>query len=94
MPTLPYPPPRLPEPGSNEGPLNFLNRTIGLVANTCPFNNSGHPALSLPVGFVPASDDPSVKLPTAMQIVGRKYADVECLKVAAAWEKAFDWESL
>ncbi|KAI4864961.1 amidase signature enzyme [Hypoxylon rubiginosum] len=94
MPTLPYPPPRLPEPDSNEGPLAFLNRTIGLVANTCPFNNSGHPALSLPVGFVPAREDPSVKLPTAMQIVGRKYADVECLKVAAAWEKAFDWKSL
>lgn len=39
MPTLPYPPPRLPEPDSNEGPLAFLNRTIGLVANTCPFNS-------------------------------------------------------
>ncbi|KAI0100434.1 amidase signature enzyme [Hypoxylon sp. NC0597] len=94
MPTLPYPPPRLPEPESNEGPLNFLTRTIGLVANTCPFDDSGHPALSLPVGFVPAREDPTVKLPTAVQIVGRKYADVDCLKVAAAWEKAFDWKTL
>ncbi|KAL7624933.1 hypothetical protein AAE478_004147 [Parahypoxylon ruwenzoriense] len=94
MPTLPYPPPRLPEPGSDEGPLKFLMRTIGLVANTCPFDNSGHPALSLPVGFVPAREDPSVRLPTALQIVGRKYADVDCLKVAAAWEKVFDWKSL
>ncbi|KAI1138381.1 amidase signature enzyme [Hypoxylon sp. FL0543] len=94
MPTLPYPPPRLPEPESNEGPLNFLTRTIGLVANTCPFDNSGHPALSLPVGFVPAREDPNVKLPTAVQIVGRKYADVDCLRVAAAWEKAFDWKTL
>ncbi|OTB02573.1 hypothetical protein M426DRAFT_194189 [Hypoxylon sp. CI-4A] len=94
MPTLPYPPPQLPEPGSDEGPLKFLARTIGLVANTCPFNNSGHPALSFPVGFVPAREDPSIKLPTAVQIVGRKYADADCLKVAAAWEKAFDWKSL
>ncbi|KAI0378488.1 amidase signature enzyme [Hypomontagnella monticulosa] len=94
MPTLPYPPPKMPEPGSDEGPLSFLTRSIGLVANTCPFNNSGHPALSLPVGFVPAREDPSVKLPTAMQIVGRKYADADCLKVAAAWEKAFDWKTL
>ncbi|KAH9884228.1 amidase signature enzyme [Xylariomycetidae sp. FL2044] len=93
MPTLPYPPPRLPEPGVPEGPLKFLSRTTGLVANTCPFNNSGHPALSLPVGFVPAADDPSIKLPTAMQIVGRKYADVDCLRVAAAWEKAYDWKN-
>ncbi|KAI1076636.1 amidase signature enzyme [Whalleya microplaca] len=94
MPTLPCPPPRLPEPGVDEGPLTFLKRSISLVSNTCPFNNSGHPALSLPVGFVPALDDPSVKLPTAMQIVGRKYADADCLKVAAAWEKAFDWKTL
>lgn len=94
MPTLPYPPPKLPEPDADEGPLNFLARTTGLVANTCPFNNSGHPALSLPVGFVPAREDPSLKLPTAVQIVGRKFADVDCLKVAAAWEKAFDWKQL
>ncbi|KAI0003565.1 amidase signature enzyme [Xylariaceae sp. FL0662B] len=94
MPTLPYPPPRLPEPGVDEGPLKFLSRGIRLVSNTCPFNNSGHPALSLPIGFVPAVDDPSVKLPTAMQIVGRKYADADCLKVAAAWESAFDWKKL
>ncbi|KAI1099337.1 amidase signature enzyme [Jackrogersella minutella] len=94
MPTLPYPPPQLPKPGSDEGPLSFLSRSTGLIANTCPFNNSGHPALSLPVGFVPAREDPSVKLPTAMQIVGRKYADVDCLRVAAAWEKAFDWKAL
>ncbi|KAK6951548.1 hypothetical protein Daesc_006069 [Daldinia eschscholtzii] len=94
MPTLPYPPPRLPEPESSEGPLNYLTRTTGLIANTCPFNNSGHPALSLPVGFVPAREDPTVKLPTAVQIVGRKYADVDCLKVAAAWEREFDWKAL
>ncbi|ORY70901.1 amidase signature enzyme [Pseudomassariella vexata] len=97
MPTLPTPPPRLPEPGAlgtTEGPLKFLSRSIGMIANTCPFDNSGHPALSLPVGFVPAVEDAEVKLPTAMQIVGRKYQDVNCLKVAAAWEKAFDWKTL
>ncbi|KAI5865204.1 amidase signature enzyme [Durotheca rogersii] len=93
MPTLPYPPPQLPKIGSEEGPLKFLARTVGLIANTCPFNNSGHPALSLPVGLVPAREDPSIRLPTAMQIVGRKYSDVDCLKVAAAWEKAYDWKT-
>ncbi|KAI1499578.1 amidase signature domain-containing protein [Biscogniauxia marginata] len=92
MPTLPYPPPRLSENLYAEGPLKFRSRTRGIQANTCPFNNSGHPALSLPVGFAPAREDPSVKLPIGMQIVGRKYADVDCLKVAAAWEKAFDWK--
>ncbi|KAI0598799.1 amidase signature domain-containing protein [Biscogniauxia sp. FL1348] len=93
MPTLPHPPPRMAENGYAEGPLKFMKRTTGLIANTCPFNNSGHPALSLPVGFVPAREDPNVKLPVGMQIVGRKFADVDCLKVAAAWEKAYDWKT-
>jgi amidase len=29
-----------------------------------------------------------------MQIIGRKFSDIDCLKVAAAWEKAFDWQTL
>ncbi|KAI5917457.1 amidase signature domain-containing protein [Camillea tinctor] len=93
MPTLPFPPPRLAENGYAEGPLKFTKRATGLIANTCPFNNSGHPAISLPVGFVPAREDPSVKLPVGMQIVGRKFADIDCLKVAAAWEKAYNWKT-
>ncbi|KAI1120428.1 putative amidase [Nemania abortiva] len=94
MPTLTGPPVRLPEAGYSEGPLKFMGMTTGLLANTSPFNSTGHPALSLPVGFSPALEDPTVKLPVGMQIVGRKYRDIDCLKVAAAWEKAFDWKSL
>ncbi|KAI1339460.1 amidase signature enzyme [Xylariaceae sp. FL0016] len=95
MPTLPIPPGKLPEAGyQDDGLLKFMSRSTSLIANTCPFNNSGHPAISLPVGFVPAREDPHVKLPVGMQIVSRKYADVECLKVAAAWEKAFDWKTM
>ncbi|KAI0017813.1 amidase signature enzyme [Xylariomycetidae sp. FL0641] len=100
MPTLPNPPPRLPEAAAegggraDEGPLKFLSRTTGLLANTAPFNNSGHPAITIPVGFVPAREDPAVRLPVGMQIVGRKFADVDCLRAAAAWEKVFDWKTL
>jgi amidase len=46
------------------------------------------------VGFVPAREDANVKLPAGLQLVGRKYADADCLKVAAAWEKAYDWKTL
>lgn len=55
---------------------------------------TGHPALSLPCGFVPARDSPEVRLPTAIELVGRRYEDVTVLKAAAAWEKAFDWKNL
>lgn len=52
---------------------------------------SGHPALTIPAGFVPAKDDASIQLPIALQIVAKKFADIECLKVGAAFEKACNW---
>lgn len=52
----------------------------------------GHPALTIPVGFVPAHDDACIKLPAGLQVVGKKFRDLECLKVGAAWERAFDWK--
>ncbi|KAI0490238.1 putative amidase [Xylaria cf. heliscus] len=93
-PTVSEPPSLLPASGWSEGLLKFMSTTTGRIANTCPFDLTGHPALSLPVGFSPAREDPNVKLPVGMQIIGRKYKDIDCLKVAAAWEKAFDWKSL
>ncbi|KAI0904550.1 putative amidase [Ustulina deusta] len=93
-PTLTNPPTRLPEDGYRGGPLKLMQMSTGLLANTSPLNCTGHPALSLPVGFSPASEDPSVKLPVGMQIIGRKFRDIDCLKVAAAWERAFDWKTL
>ncbi|KAK5133297.1 hypothetical protein LTR08_008031 [Meristemomyces frigidus] len=94
MPTLPSPPCKLFEHPAAHGPLERLGRNVGLVGNTAPFNSTGHPALTIPVGFVPALDDAAVKLPAGLQIVGRKFGDGECLRVGAAWEAAFDWKTL
>jgi amidase len=55
---------------------------------------TGHPALTIPVGFVPATDDKEVKLPAGLQIVGKKFAEIDCLKVGAAWESAYDWKAM
>ena len=93
MPTLPSPPCKLFDHPSEHGPLERLSRNVGLVGNTAPFNSTGHPALSIPVGLVPAREDEAVKLPAGLQIVGRKFADGECLKVGAVWERAFDWKT-
>lgn len=54
---------------------------------------TGHPALSIPVGFIPAADNENVKLPAGLQIVGKKFCDLDCLKVGIAWEKAVDWKT-
>ena len=95
MPTSIYPSVKIQEGGGKTlGPLKMLSRTIGATYNTATFNSSGHPGLSLPVGFVPAQDNKEVFLPTGLQIVGRKFEDLMCLKVAASWENANDWKKL
>ena len=95
MPTIIFPPVKIEENGARTlGPLKMLSRTIGATYNTAMFNSSGHPGLSLPVGFVPAQDNKEVFLPTGLQIVGRKFEDLTCFKVAATWEKANDRKTL
>ncbi|KAK4499672.1 hypothetical protein PRZ48_010190 [Zasmidium cellare] len=92
-PTLPHPPSKLfPDPSSH-GPLERLSRNLNLVANTAPFNSTGHPALSVPMGFVPARDDEGVKLPAGLQIVGRKFCEGDVFKVGAAFEGSGDWKT-
>lgn len=95
MPTCICPPGKIEsEGGKSLGPLKMLSRTIGIPYNTAPFSSSGHPALNLPVGFVPAKDDKNVWLPTGLQIVGRKFEDLTVLKVAGSWEKTNDWKTI
>ncbi|EPE30081.1 Amidase signature (AS) enzyme [Glarea lozoyensis ATCC 20868] len=95
MPTIIFPPVKIcPEGGRTLGPLPMLSRTIGATYNTATFNSSGHPGLSLPVGFVNARDDENVWLPTGLQIVGRKFEDLTCLKVAASYEQRNNWKEL
>lgn len=93
MPTLPSPPCKLFEDPAAHGPLERLSRNVGLVGNTAPYNSTGHPALTIPVGFVPALEDPSIKLPAGLQIVGKKFREIDCFKVGAAWEQSKDWRS-
>jgi aspartyl-tRNA(Asn)/glutamyl-tRNA(Gln) amidotransferase subunit A len=52
-----------------------------------PFNVTGHPALSLPVGF----DDNG--LPLSLQIVGRYRNEATVYRVAQAYEDATDWHN-
>ncbi|KAK7890517.1 hypothetical protein LTR67_007725 [Exophiala xenobiotica] len=91
MPTTPLPLRRIFGSRSEGSIFERLTRTIGITANTAPFNASGHPALSIPVGFSPALDDPSIRLPVGLQLVGRKFEDALLLKGAASWEDHYNW---
>ncbi|MEN9417212.1 MAG: hypothetical protein RI988_832 [Pseudomonadota bacterium] len=52
-----------------------------------PFNITGQPAASVPCGWTDSG------LPVAMQVVGRRFADLLVLQLCAAWERAFDWQA-
>ncbi|KAK7025456.1 hypothetical protein VNI00_015984 [Paramarasmius palmivorus] len=74
--------------------------TAGLTDNTGIFNGTGHPALTIPVGFggpapedILQSSDKDIKLPIGMQIVGPWWGEALCLKVGAAWEAGWDWKT-
>ena len=54
-----------------------------LTANTCQFNLTGHPALSINAGYMKG-------LPVGLQIVGRHFDDLTVLKVAYAFERLRD----
>jgi aspartyl-tRNA(Asn)/glutamyl-tRNA(Gln) amidotransferase subunit A len=57
-----------------------------------PFNLSGHPALSMPIGFAPSG------LPIGAQLIGPWYAERQLLSVSSALEEALgvtsSWPSL
>jgi amidase len=90
MPTTITPADPLPKP--DDSPITKMSSTIGKLENTCPFNSSGHPALAMPIGFVPAKADPALLVPASMQFLGRYFDELTVLKVAFARENARDWK--
>lgn len=89
MPTTPFVAPRH---GTRESVLASFEPSIGLTSNTAVLNVTGHPALSIPIGYAPAADNASVMLPVGMQIVGGMWQEQTVLEVGHAWETNFDWK--
>ncbi|KAJ5851548.1 uncharacterized protein N7529_010933 [Penicillium soppii] len=91
MPTTPVVAPRH---GKRELPLDSLKPSMGLTINTAVFNVTGHPALSIPIGFAPAKDDDQVLLPVGMQIVGGLWQEEKILRAGHVWESHYDWKKM
>ncbi|KAJ5360716.1 Amidase [Penicillium concentricum] len=91
MPTTPVVAPRH---GKRELPLDSLKPSMGLTINTAIFNVTGHPALTIPVGFAPAKEDNQVMLPVGMQIVGGLWQEEKILRAGHIWETRFDWKKM
>jgi amidase len=82
MPTVPMK--ATPIPAKDATPQEITRRSWEPTRNTCPFNVTGHPAISLPCGM----DDGR---PIGMMLVGRHYAEGMIYRAAAAFERAGDW---
>jgi len=55
-------------------------RALEMIANTCPFDVTGHPAMTIPCGI-------SHGLPVGMMLVGNKWKDATVLRAAHAFEQ-------
>ena len=58
---------------------------LNMQQNTCPFDVSGHPAVTLPCGKVDG-------LPIGMMLVGRHFDEAMLVRAAEAFEKATNWK--
>jgi aspartyl-tRNA(Asn)/glutamyl-tRNA(Gln) amidotransferase subunit A len=83
-PTVAVPPFEVGRPGLNEV-AGQPSSPLGWTPFCFPFNLTGQPAATVPVGFTSAG------LPVGLQIVGRRHADHTVLAASAAFEAAQPW---
>ena len=65
----------------------WCQRAFENIANTAPFDVTGHPAMSVPCGM-------SDGLPVGLQIVGRRYEESTIYRAASALEQAANWRTI
>lgn len=83
MPTLPMKATPIPPA---DAPLSlYLQRAFEMIANTAPFDVTGHPAMTVPCGM-------GNGLPIGAMLVGKAWDEVAIYRAAAAFEKTGDWK--
>ena len=80
MPTLPMKATRIPPPDASRE--EYTARALEMIPNTCPFDVTGHPAITVPCGT-------SAGLPIGMMLVGRIGEDATLLRAADAFNRQF-----
>jgi len=85
MPTTPMKSQPIPAP---DDPLAIqIQRAFEMVGNTCPFDASGHPAMSIPCGL-------SQGLPVGLMLIGKHYQESTIYRAAGAFESLGDWRAM
>jgi amidase len=78
MPTLPLKATKIPPADASRE--EYVTRALEMVPNTCPFDVTGHPAITIPCGM-------SEGLPVGMMLVGRTGEDATVLRAADAFQR-------
>jgi amidase len=82
MPTLPMK--ATPLPPANAPLALWCQRAFEMLPNTCPFDVTGHPAMTVPCGM-------SHGLPIGVMLIGRHYNESTIYRAAHAFEQLGDW---
>jgi amidase len=85
MPTIPMKATPIPEAAGDMS--LYVQRAFEMIGNTCQFDATGHPAISIPVG---TSDG----LPVGMMLVGSHHDELNLYQIAHAYEKENDWRQI
>ncbi len=84
MPTIPFAATEIPPP---DAPREiYVDAALNMQQNTCPFDVSGHPALTVSCGKVNG-------LPIGAMLVGRHFDEETLIRAAQALEQAGDWRA-
>jgi amidase len=73
-----------PIPGKDATPQEITRRSWEPTRNTCPFNASGHPAISIPCGMADGR-------PIGLMLAGKHWDERTIYRAAAAFERSGDW---
>ncbi len=84
MPTLPLKATPLPPQGA--GPEEVTARSWEMIGNTCAFNVTGHPAMTLPCGMEDGR-------PIGVMLTGKHWNEAMIYGAAAAFEADGDWRT-
>ena len=76
--------------GLSERIMDLFEPAIGNTSNTCSFNVTGHPALSMPIGWGKVKEGDE-RLPIGMQIVAKRWDEASIFKAAKALEMGGRW---
>ncbi len=85
MPTMPMKSQALPAPGCSRE--EYVQRALEMIGNTCPFNITHHPAMTVPCGMVDG-------LPIGAMLIGKHYDEATIYRAAYAFEQAEDWKQM